>query len=57
MPIYDSINENVEKYWNMLNQENIISLLVKTIEISTGDVEIKSKTDTPANYSGGFKNE
>ncbi|NLM72686.1 MAG: inosine monophosphate cyclohydrolase [Clostridiaceae bacterium] len=43
MPIYDSIDENVEKYWNMLNQENIISLLVKTIEISTGDVEIKIK--------------
>lgn len=43
MPVYDNIDDNVEMYWNLLNQDNIISLLVKTIEINNGNVEIKIK--------------
>ena len=43
MPVYDNIDDNMEMYWNLLNQDNIISLLVKTIEINNGNVEIKIK--------------
>lgn len=43
MPVYDSLELNLEKYWSWLNSENIISLLVKTIDIRTGRTEIKIK--------------
>lgn len=43
MPIYDSIEENLVQYWGMLNTENKISLLVKTIDKKTGKVEIGIK--------------
>lgn len=43
MPIPDSIDEALELYWDLLNEENRVSLLVKTIEMKTGAVEIKIK--------------
>jgi hypothetical protein len=42
-PVFNSIDENLEKYWGMLNTDNRISLLVKTIDKETGKVEIKIK--------------
>lgn len=43
MPIQDSADEALAAYWELLNTDNRISLLVKTIEIKTGNVEIKIK--------------
>ncbi len=43
MPIPDSAEEALSAYWELLNPDNRISLLVKTIEIKTGNVEIKIK--------------
>ncbi len=43
MPIPDSAEEALSTYWELLNPDNRISLLVKTIEIKTGNVEIKIK--------------
>lgn len=43
MPIPDSAEEAVSNYWELLNPDNRISLLVKTIEIKTGNIEIKIK--------------
>jgi hypothetical protein len=41
MPIPDNIDQALIEYWELLNNDNRISLLVKTIEIRTGIVEIK----------------
>lgn len=43
MPIPDSAQEAISMYWDLLNQENRVSLLVKTIDVKTGQVEIKIK--------------
>lgn len=43
MPIPDSAETALSTYWDMLNQDNRISLLVKTIEAKTGKVEIRIK--------------
>jgi IMP cyclohydrolase len=43
MPIPESAGEALAAYWELLNPENRISLLVKTIDIKTGEVEIKIK--------------
>lgn len=43
MPVPDCIDETLSLYWEILNPENRISLLVKTIEIKTGNVDIKIK--------------
>ncbi|HHU89858.1 MAG TPA: inosine monophosphate cyclohydrolase [Clostridiaceae bacterium] len=43
MPIQVSADSALDAYWAILNQDNIISLLVKTIDINTGEVEIKIK--------------
>jgi hypothetical protein len=43
MPIPDSIDAALEYYWELLNPENRVSLLVKTIDIKTGQVDIKIK--------------
>lgn len=43
MPIPDSAEETLVKYWELLNPDNRISILVKTIEIKTGNIEIKIK--------------
>lgn len=43
MPVQDSADSALAFYWDILNQDNIISLLVKTIDIKTGKVEIKIK--------------
>ncbi|MCH5150455.1 MAG: inosine monophosphate cyclohydrolase [Spirochaetales bacterium] len=40
VPLFD---DNLEKYWNILNADNLVSLLVKTIDCETGKVEIKIK--------------
>jgi hypothetical protein len=41
MPIPQGSDEALEMYWNLLNEENRISLLVKKIDIKTGQCEIK----------------
>lgn len=41
VPIPDSIDETLDFYWDLLDPDNRISLLVKTIDIYTGKVEIK----------------
>ncbi|MCX7771890.1 MAG: IMP cyclohydrolase [Clostridia bacterium] len=43
MPIPETSDEALEYYWSLLNEENRISLLVKTIDIKTGNSEIKIK--------------
>lgn len=43
MPIPDSIDAALEFYWELLNPENRVSLLVKTIELHSGKVEIRIK--------------
>jgi len=43
MPVQDSADSALAYYWDILNQDNIISLLVKTIDVKTGEVEIKIK--------------
>lgn len=40
MPILNSIEENIDFYWSILNSDNKISLLVKSIEINTGKSDI-----------------
>lgn len=40
MPVHGSIAENLEFYWNLLDRDNRISLLVKTISVADGAVEI-----------------
>ena len=34
-------SETVERYWNMLNAENRVALLVKQINIDTGNIDIR----------------
>jgi IMP cyclohydrolase len=43
LPIPSSQDEILEKYWDLLDPENRISILVKTIDIQTGEVQIKIK--------------
>lgn len=40
MPVLNTIEENIEFYWPLLNSDNRVSLLVKSIEIATGNTEI-----------------
>jgi IMP cyclohydrolase len=41
--IYNSINENLEKYWDLLDKDNRVSLLVKSVDVKYGSIEIKIK--------------
>lgn len=43
MPLLDSAQDTLDEYWKLLNESNRISLLVKSIELKTGKVEIKIK--------------
>ncbi len=43
VPVLESIEENLELYWNTLNADNRISLLVKEIDIKTGNTKITLK--------------
>ena len=45
MPVYSGIKENLDFYWSLLNVENRVSLMVKTIDRQTGktDIEIINK--------------
>lgn len=43
LPVFDSLEENIESYWDMLDSNNRISLLAKSIEVDSGKVEIKIK--------------
>lgn len=40
LPIAQTLEENLELYWNALDQDNRVSLLVKSIDLSTGKDEI-----------------
>lgn len=40
-PIYDSIDENLEYYWKLISNDNLISMLVKRIEIANNGVAIQ----------------
>ncbi len=37
MPIFDTLEENLERYWEALNADNRVSLLVKGIDAQTGN--------------------
>lgn len=39
-PLFDDAQETARFYWNLLNEHNRISLLVKTIRISDGDISL-----------------
>jgi Archaeal IMP cyclohydrolase len=39
--LYDDINKNAEHFWNVLNDNNKISLLVKYIDVMSKETEIK----------------
>tara|TARA_B110000483_G_scaffold243625_1_gene334619 strand:- start:2578 stop:3300 length:723 start_codon:yes stop_codon:yes gene_type:complete len=43
MPLDNDISANLENYWNALNEDNRVSLAVKTIDLKTGDVELVIK--------------
>lgn len=36
----DSIEENCDLYWNILNQDMLISLCVKSIDVASGEIDI-----------------
>jgi IMP cyclohydrolase len=41
LELFDSAQENAARYWDLLNEQNRISILAKTIRISDGEIEIK----------------
>jgi IMP cyclohydrolase len=41
LPIHNSISENLKAYWEALNTENRVSLLVKRIDLATGATELE----------------
>ncbi|SFM06918.1 IMP cyclohydrolase-like protein [Paenibacillus sp. 1_12] len=41
VPLYDDIEQTLHAYWDRLNEDNKISLLVKTIQIDNGQTELK----------------
>jgi len=41
VPVYDDMEQTAAAYWDRLNAENKISLLVKTINIADGQTEMK----------------
>jgi IMP cyclohydrolase len=41
VPLFDHIDEVATNYWNILNEENKISLLVKFINRKSGDTELR----------------
>lgn len=43
VPIPDSIDEVLNYYWELLDPDNRISVLVKTIDIETGKIDIRIK--------------
>ncbi|MFC1950855.1 IMP cyclohydrolase [Chloroflexota bacterium] len=42
-PVYDDTPENLEYYWKLISNDNLISMLVKRIEIANNEVTIKIK--------------
>lgn len=43
LPLHNNINETLDYYWNLLNEENRISILVKHIHIETNEISIEIK--------------
>ncbi|CAM3399509.1 IMP cyclohydrolase [Paenibacillus lupini] len=41
VPLFDSINEIADYYWERINKENKISLLVKFIDVSSHDIQFE----------------
>ena len=41
VPVFNRMEENVEFYWNLLNADNRISLVVKFIEVDSGKIQLK----------------
>ncbi|WP_240421706.1 IMP cyclohydrolase [Paenibacillus periandrae] len=41
VPVYDNIDQTLHAYWDRLNEDNKISLLVKTIQLDNGQTELK----------------
>jgi hypothetical protein len=41
VPLQDDINANVTTYWDLLDRDNRVALLVKTIRIANGDTELR----------------
>ena len=40
MPLADTVEENLDNYWNALNEDNRISLLVKKIDRASGEFQV-----------------
>jgi IMP cyclohydrolase len=51
--LYNNINDNAEYFWNLLNEENKISLLVKYISVDDKKVELKIINKNLLNYDFG----
>jgi IMP cyclohydrolase len=41
VPLFDDIGQTAEHYWNALNADNKISLLVKSIHITSGETDMR----------------
>jgi IMP cyclohydrolase len=41
VPLYDDMEQTLSAYWDRLNEDNKISLLVKTIRIDNGQTELR----------------
>jgi hypothetical protein len=41
IPIFDSIDETLNMYWESLNEDNKVSLFTKYVDIESGKVELK----------------
>ncbi|NHN29770.1 IMP cyclohydrolase [Paenibacillus agricola] len=41
VPLYDDIDQTLSAYWDGLNEDNKISLLVKTIRLDNGETEMR----------------
>lgn len=43
MPLFNDTEQNIETYWDAIDSNNKVSLLVKTIDTKTGDIELLIK--------------
>jgi IMP cyclohydrolase len=43
MPLANTAEENLETFWDALNEDNRVSLLVKEIDLTTGESKLLIK--------------
>lgn len=49
VPLFDSINETAEFYWNRINSENKIALLVKFVGVQNQDIQFQFRNKYSSN--------